>query len=325
MRAVVIEAPGGPEVLQIRDIPKPEPREGWVLIQVKAFGLNRSEMFTRQGHSPSVKFPRVLGIECVGIVEAAPGTNLAPGQTVTAAMGGMGRVYDGGYAEYTLVPATQVMPIHTDLPWETLAALPETWLTAWGSLVDAMDVQPGQTVLVRGGTSSVGMAAISLAKDFGLAVLATTRSPAKGDALKANGADDVFIDTGEIAGEVRRRVPGGVQYLLDLIGTVTLLDSLRAVAPRGIVCNSGILGNAWIFPNFEPLEDIPSTVRLTTYSSGTLTAANDTAALQRIVDGVAAGRYHAQPARVFHLDEIVEAHRMMEENRVTGKLVVVLE
>lgn len=204
MRAAIVEAPGGPEVLRIRDVPKPEPREGWVLIQVKAFGLNRSEMFTRQGHSPSVAFPRALGIECVGVVEAAPGTNLAPGQTVAAVMGGMGRAYDGGYAEYTLVPEAQVMPIHTDLPWETLAALPETWLTAWGSLVDVMDVRAGNIVLVRGATSSVGMAAISLAKDFGLTVLATTRSPAKVDALKANGADDVLIDSGEIASEVRR-------------------------------------------------------------------------------------------------------------------------
>lgn len=135
----------------------------------------------------------------------------------------------------------------------------------------------------------------------------------------------MHIDTGEIASEVRRRVPGGVQHLLDLVGTVTLRDSLRAVAPQGLVCNSGILGNAWTFPDFEPMEDIPSTVRLTTYSSGTLTAANGTAALQRIVDGVAAGRYPAQPARVFHLDEIVEAHRTMEEHRVSGKLVVATE
>src|SRR3954451_17632854 len=137
MRAVVIRAAGGPEVIEVEERPVPTPLGAQVLIQVKAFGLNRSEMFTRQGLSPGVTFPRVLGIECVGIVKAAPETNFAVGQTVAAVMGGMGRAYDGGYAEYTLVPASQVIPLHTTLPWELLAAIPENYLTAWGSLFDA--------------------------------------------------------------------------------------------------------------------------------------------------------------------------------------------
>ena len=323
MRAAIVEQPGGPEVLQIKEIPVPSPRPGWVLIRVKAFGLNRSEMTTRQGHSPSVRFPRVLGIECVGVVEDAGGTGLAPGQKVAAVMGEMGRAYDGGYAEYTLVPASQVMPLATDLSWETLAAIPETFLTAWGSLVEALDVQAGQKLLIRGGTSALGMAALSLAKDMGLYVAATTRDGAKAAALVANGADDVIIDTGELAQAARQRLPEGFDCTLDLIGTVTLLDSLQTVRPRGIVCMSGLLGNAWTLPAFEPLEMMPSTVRLTIYASGTLTAATGTAALQGIVDGVAAGRYRASPHRVFQLDEIAAAHRYMEENCGTGKLVVV--
>src|SRR5947209_7544947 len=115
MRAIVLEHAGPPEVLEIRSVPRPEPRPGWVLIQVKAFGLNRSELFTRQGYSPGVTFPRVLGIECVGVIQAAPGTNLQVGQTVAAVMGGMGCQYDGSYAQYTLVPASQVMPLPTEL------------------------------------------------------------------------------------------------------------------------------------------------------------------------------------------------------------------
>lgn len=177
-----------------------------------------------------MRFPRILGIECVGQVDAAPGTDLALGQTAAALIGGMGRAYDGGYAEYTLVPAQRVIPLNSTLPWETLAAIPETYLTAWGSLADALEVRAGQSLLVRGGTSSVGMAAISLAKDMGLHVLATTHNPAKADTLRADGADDVLLATGEIAAEVRRRIPGGVETLLDLVGTVTLRDSLRAVA-----------------------------------------------------------------------------------------------
>ncbi|MDF1502281.1 zinc-binding dehydrogenase [Roseisolibacter sp. H3M3-2] len=303
----------------------PEPRAGWVRIRVRAFGLNRSELYTRQGHSPSVRFPRVLGIECVGVVDDAGGTDLTPGQTVAALMGEMGRAYDGGYAEYTLVPRDRVLPVRTELPWDVLAALPETWLTAWGSLVDAMDVQAGQTLLIRGGTSSVGMAAASLAKERGLRVLATTRGAAKADALRANGVDDVVVDTGQIVEEVARVVPGGVDALLELIGPVTLRDSLRAVRPRGIVCHTGLLGNVWVMDRFEPLEDIPSTVRLTTYHSGTTSAERSTAALQEIVDGVAAGRYRPNVERVFRFEEIAAAHRFMEEDLGSGKLVVAVD
>jgi NADPH:quinone reductase-like Zn-dependent oxidoreductase len=130
MKAVVIREPGGPEVLKIERIPVQTPAADQVLIKVKAFGLNRSEFFTRQGLSPDVKFPRVLGIEAVGVVERAPGGEFAPGATVATAMGGMGRDFDGGYAEYVCVPAKQVQPIKSRLAWETLGALPEMLQTA---------------------------------------------------------------------------------------------------------------------------------------------------------------------------------------------------
>lgn len=325
MQAIRVHRPGGPEVLEIEELPVPAPRDRWVRIQVRAFGLNRSELFTRQGHSPSVRFPRVLGIECVGIVDDAGGTDLALGQTVAALMGEMGRAYDGGYAEYTSVPRERVLPIRTELPWDVLAALPETYLTAYGSLVEAMEVKAGQTILIRGGTSSVGMAAASLAKARGVRVIATTRNPAKADALRENGADDIIIDTGRIAEEVARRVPPGVDGVLELVGAVTLLDSLRAVRPRGVVCNTGILGNSWVMDRFEPLEDIPSTVKLTTYGSSTTSAEKSTAALQEIVDGVAERRIRANLERCFRFEEIVAAHRYMEENRGSGKLVVITD
>ena len=322
MRQAVITRHGGPEVLQMRDAPDPAPSASDVRIRVRAFGLNRSELFTRQGHSPSVRFPRVLGIECVGAVDDTGGTDLKPGQTVAALMGEMGRAYDGGYAEYALVPRERVLPVHTALPWDVLAALPETWLTAWGSVVEAMDMASGQSLLVRGGTSSVGMAATSLAKSRGVRVIATTRAHAKAAALRGNGADDVIIDTGRIADDVRRRVPGGVDGVLELVGTQTLLDSLQAVRPGGIVCHTGILGNAWVLERFEPLEAIPSTVRLTTYHSGTTSAERSSAALQEIVDGVEAGRYRPNLQRTFRFEEIVTAHQFMEADQATGKLVV---
>lgn len=323
MKAIVVDRPGPPEVLQIRDIPTPAARPGWVLVRVKAFGLNRSEMFTRQGHSgPAVKFPRVLGIECVGVVEDASDSPLKPGQTVAAVMGGMGRDFDGGYAEHALLPAGQVMAVETRLPWQELAAIPETYLTAWGCLVEAMEVEAGQRILVRGGSSSVGMAAIALGKDLGLTVAATTRSPAKAEALRAAGADEVIIDDGRIAAAVKRLFQEGVDGVVELVGTVTLLDSLRCAAPKGFVCYAGMLGNQWALERFEPMPAIPSTVRLTTYTTHTVTAANSTEPLQRIVRAVEEGRLRLHLDRVFRFGEIVQAHRYMEENRATGKLVV---
>ena len=323
MKAAIVQTPGEPEVLELREVPKPEPRSGWVLIRVMAFGLNRSEMFTRQGHSGSaVKFPRILGIECVGVVEAAPGTPLTPGQKVAAVMGGMGRDYDGSYAEYTLVPATQVMPVATDLPWEKFAAIPETFLTAWGSLVESLSVRNGNTLLIRGGTSSVGMAALTLAKDLGVTVVATTRNAKKKQALIANGADHVVIDNGDISDAVREIFPTGVTHVLELIGTATLLDSLKAAAPQGVVCNTGILGNAWVLKEFDPMAAIPSSVRLTTFLSETVDASTSTSGLQKVLDAASDGRYRVHLNRTFRLEEIVEAHRYMEANQATGKIVV---
>src|SRR5881409_1611679 len=187
MRAVVLDAPGPPEVLQIRELPLPKPRRGWMLIRVKAFGINRSELHTRLGLGQGVTFPRVLGIEATGVVAAAPGAEFEEGQQVAAMMGGMGRTIDGGYAEFTSVPATQVIPFRSELDWATLGAIPEMLQTAHGSLTVGLDAQPGQTLLIRGGTSSVGMAAAILAKDRGIAVLSTTRQPDRAAALSAIG------------------------------------------------------------------------------------------------------------------------------------------
>ncbi len=320
MKAAVIREPGAPEVLAIEELPVPKPASGWVLIRVMAFGLNRSELFTRQGHSPGVRFPRVLGIEAVGVVENAPGGEFRPGQTVATAMGGMGRAFDGGYAEYTSVPARQVQAIDTSLAWDTLAALPEMMQTAWGSLNSALRLAAGQSLLIRGGTTSVGLAAAVLAKRQGATVAATTRKADRESMLKENGADHVFIDSGEIAGDVHQVFPDGVDKVLELVGTTTLLDSLQCAARFGSVCMTGMVGDAWEFDRFSPMGAIPSTVSLTTYSGGSQDFIDTP--LQTIVNEIEAGRMTARIGRVFQLDDIVEAHRCMEDNAAGGKIVV---
>jgi NADPH2:quinone reductase len=322
MRAVVLDGPGPPEALQIRERPIPSPEPGWVLIRVRAFGLNRSELHTRLGLAEGVTFPRVLGIEATGLVEAAPGGEFAPGQQVAAMMGGMGRVFDGGYAEYTCVPAEQVIPFRSDLDWATLGAVPEMLQTAHGSLTVGLDFGPGQTLLIRGGTSSVGMAAAVLAKQRGLTVLATTRSEKRFDALRAIGVDHPLLDDGDIADAVRDLVPGGVDIALELVGTPTLPDTLDATRVHGVVCFSGMLSNEWTVPDFYPIGYIPTGVRLTSYGGD----ATDLPAevLQSFLDDVAAGRLKVPLDRTYTLDEIALAHADMEAGNATGKLVVLV-
>jgi NADPH2:quinone reductase len=321
MRAVVLDAPGPVEALQLRELPVPIARPGWVLVRVHAFGLNRSELHTRLGLAEGVTFPRVLGIEASGVVVDCPGGEFAHGQQVAVMMGGMGRQFDGGYAEYTCVPVRQAIPFRSDLAWSVLGAVPEMLQTAYGSLTVGLDLQPGETLLVRGGTSSVGMAATVLAKRMGVTVISTTRNSASVDRLAELGADHVLVDDGPLSERIREFVPAGVDAALDLVGTPTLFDCMAATRVHGTVCMSGMLSNQWTIPDFYPTGDIPSGVRLTGYTGDATDLPADV--LQRFLDDVAAGKGAVPIGKVLDLEEIQEAHRIMEAGTAGGKIVVV--
>jgi NADPH2:quinone reductase len=320
MKAAVTTKAGNPDVIEIQERPKPEVKEGWVLIKIKAFGLNRSEIFTRQGHSPNVVFPRIQGIECVGEIEEDPSGTYKTGQKVAAIMGGLGRDFDGGYAEYTSVPLEIVFPFESHLPWNVLGAIPEMFQTVSGSLNEALEIKEGETLLIRGGTSSIGMLACQLAKTKGLTVISTTRNPEKEIHLKENGADYVLLDDGKINSNLKKLFPKGVNNVLELIGVETLKDSLQCIAPKGIVCMTGILGGSWTINEFTPMGDIPSLGRLTVYMGDAENLHKDL--LQEFIDAVAAGKINLNIDKTFRLDQISEAHTYMESNQAKGKIVV---
>ncbi len=323
MKAAVTEKAGSPSVINVKEVPNPQSKEGWVLIEVKACGLNRSEMYTRQGHSPNVVFPRIQGIECVGLVEDCPSGKFKKGQKVAAIMGEMGREYDGGYAEYTVVPEHIVFPFKSELEWSILGAVPEMFQTSNGSLEQGLDLQKGDKLLIRGGTSSIGLMTAQLAKAMGAYVISTTRSESKRDVLISNGVDEVLIDRPDLSLAVKESHPEGVDKVLELIGTKTLKDSLKCVRPKGIVCMTGILGNEWIWKEFAPFEDIPKFARLTSYGGDFENLSSES--LQRFLNLIEEGKVSIPIDTVYTLDQIPEAHQRMEDGNAKGKMVVVMD
>lgn len=326
MRAVVLEKYGGPEQLLMRQLPDPTPLAGHVVIEVKAFGLNHAEIYFRKGVWGEVA--KVSGIECVGVVKADPDGRLAPGQKVAALLGGMGRSFNGSYAESTRVPAANVVPIDTAMSWADFAALPESYATAWTCLMRSLALSAGQVLLVRGAISALGQAAVNIAAHAGARVIATTRNPDRFATLESIGAHLPIAEGPDLSGRIRRLHPRGIDNVLDLVGNSTILDSLGAVRPDGRVCMAGFLGGGAPIDSFDPLLHMPSGVHLSFFASaftfGSPEYPLSDIPFQTIVDRAAEGIYRAKPARILRFEEIQEGDRLMESNQANGKIVVSL-
>ena len=315
MKAVKIYQAGGPEQLIYQDVPTPNVKEGWSLVKIKGFGINHSEIFTREGKSPSVQFPRILGIECVGEVAQSSTPALAVGQKVVSIMGEMGRAFDGSYAEYVLLPNEQIYPVHTDLDWTTLAAIPETYYTAFGSL-QQLRIAPQDRVLVRGAGSGVGVAFAQLLKaQFPHIVLhGSTRNPAKATRLQAVGFDGVIT---EADGKIQ--TDQSYDKILELVGPATLRDSFSHINEHGIVCNTGQLGNIWYVNDFDPIIELKNNSYLTAFYSGNVSQAK----LDAMFDYIRQFNVKILIERVFALEQVPEAHRFLQSADGFGKVVVV--
>jgi NADPH:quinone reductase len=326
MRAIVIKQYGGPEVLAIEERPDPKPEDGHVIIEVMAFGLNHAEIYFRKGLWGDVA--EITGIECVGVVKSDVGGDFVPGQKVMALVGGMGQSISGSYAELVRVPSTNVVAIESELSWEELAAIPESYATAWSSLVGVLALAADQIVLIRGATSALGQAAINIAAHLRARVIAISRSPSRAGTLEALGAREVLLESPELSKRLRERYPEGIDAVLDIVGNTTILDSLATLRRGGHACLVGFLGDGGPL-TLEPVFQIRSGIHLSVFASALVTGTSafplSEIPFQAIVDRVASGhQYKAKPAQVFRFEQIQAAHRLMEAGEAGGKLVVKL-
>ena len=316
MKAVVIHEAGGPEKLIYEEVPTPTIKPGWSLVKIKGFGINHSEIFTRKGLSPTVKFPRVLGIECVGIIAKTTDPERLPeGQKVISIMGEMGRDFDGSYAEYALLPNKQIYPINTTLDWASLAAIPETYYTAFGSLLN-LKIDAHDTVLVRGGTSGVGIAFTKLLKAQypQIKLTGTTRKLSKKAAMIQAGYDDVVADN-----DGKLQTSQKFDKILELVGPKTMKDSFKHTKDEGIICVTGELGNEWYLNKFDPISQLAPNSYLTSFSSGNV----DENKINRLFAYIEKYHVDVKPEKVFDLAHVADAHRYLEGKNSFGKVVVV--
>lgn len=328
MRAIILNGFGGLDRLVYTDIPKPLSEDGEVVIAVKGFGINHAEMHMRKGEWAEAA--EVSGIECVGIVDSCPGGEFPVGAKVAALMGGLGRTINGSYAEFTRVRAANVAPIESDLPWSYLAALPETYATAWTCLFRNLNLTAGQTLVLRGATSSFGQAALKMAVAAGANVIATARGRERFPLLEELGASRVELERRDLAAHIpeAKAESKRIDAVLDLVGNSTILDSLDMLRRGGTACLAGWLGGLDPIGDFNPLLRMPSGVNLSFFGSfvfGTPGFPVSDVPLQDIARQVADGELDAKPTRVFSFDQIHEAHRVMEAGEARGKMVVVME
>jgi NADPH:quinone reductase len=322
MRAIVLEKFGGLDSLVYRDIPEPEAKAGHVVIEIKAFGLNHAELHMRRGEWAEAA--PVSGIECVGLVKSCPGGEFPVGAKVAALMGGLGRTINGSYAEYTRAPASNVALIEADLPWAELAAIPETYATAWTCLFRNLEIEKGQLLVIRGGTSSFGQAAIKMAVSGGARVIATARDADRFSIVEQLGAERCEIERPDLSKHIAEAKQ--IDRVLDLVGNSVMLDSLAMLRRGGRSCLAGFLGGLAPVADFNPLLQMSSGVQFSFFGSfvfGTPGFPLSDVPMQQIAADAAAGRLDVKPTRTFRFEEIREAHRVMEANEAKGKMVVV--
>jgi NADPH:quinone reductase-like Zn-dependent oxidoreductase len=325
-RIVRFHQTGGPEVLKIENLDVRPPAPGEVQIAVKALGLNRAESMFRLGqYLEDPALPARLGYEAAGTVEAiGPGvTKLKVGDAVSTIPAFSQNEY-GVYGDTALAPAFAVAKHPTSLSWNEAAAIWMQYGTAYGALIEVANLKSGETLLVPAASSSVGLAAIQIARLVGATPIALTRTNKKSKALLEMGAAHVIAtEEQDLVAEVMKLTDGkGARVVFDPVGGPTITKLISAMAPHGILILYGALS-----PEPTPLPLFETLGKLITIRGYVLfEITQDAQRLERckkfIVDGIAAGKFKPLIAKTFTLDQIVEAHRYLESNQQIGKIVV---
>lgn len=315
MKAVVLTEPTRGQDVVLSRIRIPDVKPGWVLVKVKAFGMNHSEAILREFEIENdyINKPVIPGIECVGEIADPSDSGLAKGQTVAALMGGMGRSFNGSYAQYALLPFHHVFPVDSSLSWEEMAAIPETYFTAWGSLIQGLQLTRGDTLLIRGATCALGYVAIQLAKAMDCRVLATTHRESKLALLADSGCDQAILDQGSLQGQV-----SGVNKVLELVGVKTLKDTMESLDQGALVCHTGILGKVYEWDHFDPIKDIPNGIFLTGFYSNY----PDSGTMQDIFHFMDSHGLKPLYSQSYDFEEISQACTALDQGSANGKIIV---
>lgn len=325
MRFIDLPEHGGPEVMILSEGPRPAPGEGEVLIEVAAAGVNRPDIVQRMGfYPPPPGASPVMGLEVAGqVVEVGAGvTRWQVGDRVCGLANG------GGYAEYCVVPAEQCLPIPDGLSMMEAAALPETFFTVWSNVFDRAQLQPGESLLVHGGSSGIGTTAIQLATHLGSRVFATAGSDEKCAACEQLGAEKAVNYKTQDFVEVLREATGGrgVDVILDMVGGDYVDRNIQLAARDGRIVNIAFLQGANVQVNMLPvmLKRLTLTGSTLRPRSAEEKAAIASALQERAWPLLATGKIRPQIAATFPLEQVAEAHKLMESSSHIGKIVLVL-
>lgn len=339
MKAAVVVTPTGPDGIRVKDVPVPVPGRGEALVRVMASTVISSEISTLHGVADprGPVYPMILGNEFAGIVVDCPGGELPLGQKVTTAWAGHGWTRDGGHAEYVLADADTLISYESTLDFGVVAAMPKAFTRA-GLARKTLAWQTGQSLLIRGGTTGIGLAAAAIAAADGVRVIATTRDPRKADELRRSGHAEVLLDQGDLPAVLRSLVPDGVDFALDTLGYPGVVQTLHCVKEGGTAAMIGLLqeqdrarrfgepldGAASIAPS--PFHYIPHGVRLTALHHKSLGPGDSLRAffgeMQEWIDGVEDGRYDVVIDRTFGLDDVAEAYQYLARKEGVGKVVI---
>ncbi|ASP95881.1 NAD(P)H-quinone oxidoreductase [Sinorhizobium meliloti] len=325
-RAVIASRPGGPEVLQVVERPRPVPGEGEMLVRVRAAGINRPDVMQRQGnYPPPPGASEVLGLELAGVVESLGSgvRRFKPGDRV------MALVHSGAYAEWAVVQETSALPVPESMSFVEAGAFPETYFTVWSNVFERAGLKTGETLLIHGGTSGIGTTALMLAKAIGAKVIVTAGSPEKCEACLKLGADGAIDYRRQDFVAISKELTGGrgPDVILDMVGGDYIAGNLEAIAVDGRIAQIAFQKGSKAEIDFLPLLMKRITLAGSTLRARPLAMKAKLAASleEHVLPIVARGQARPLIDSTYPFEKVADAHARMDSGSHTGKIVLVMD